>query len=176
MKDGGRAGSAGMRARRWTTALIVAELTLTLVLLSGAGLMMRSFMNLYRMDIGVDTSRLVSMQLMFPTRTYASLESRALFLQRLDDRLNGITRHRGSELDELPAVQRRVAAAVRDRRTGGHDGRAAAARRHGGGRLQILRCARGAHAPRPRVHGHGRRARARSDDHQSAARRHALPR
>jgi hypothetical protein len=38
-----------------TTGLIVAELTLTLVLLSGAGLMMRSFLNLYRMDIGVDT-------------------------------------------------------------------------------------------------------------------------
>ena len=103
MKDGGRAGSAGMRARRWTTALIVAELTLTLVLLSGAGLMMRSFMNLYQMDIGVDTSRLVSMQLLFPTRTYASLESRALFLQRLDDRLNGITSIAGaSSTNYLP--------------------------------------------------------------------------
>ncbi len=90
MKDGGRAGSAGMRARRWTAGLIVAELALTLVLLSGAGLMIRSFMNLYRMDIGVDTSRLVTMQLIFPTRTYESLESRALFLDRLDERLNGI--------------------------------------------------------------------------------------
>ena len=91
MKDGGRAGSAGMRARRWTTGLIVAELTLTLVLLSGAGLMMRSFLNLYHMDIGIDTSRLVAMQLIFPTRTYASLESRALFLQRVEERLGGIS-------------------------------------------------------------------------------------
>ena len=176
MKDGGRAGSAGMRARRWTTALIVAELTLTLVLLSGAGLMMRSFMNLYQMDIGVDTSRLVSMQLIFPTRTYASLESRALFLQRLDDRLNGITSIAGASSTNYLPFTRRIAAAVRDRRTGGHDGRTAAARRHGGGRLQILRRARGAHAPRQGVHGHGRRARARSHDRQSAARRHALPR
>ena len=96
MKDGGRSGSAGMRAGRWTTGLIVAELTLTLVLLSGAGLMMRSFMNLYRMDIGVDTSQLVAMQLIFPVRTYASLESRALFLQRLDDRLNGISAIEGA--------------------------------------------------------------------------------
>ena len=91
MKDGGRSGSSGMRARRWTAGLIVAELTLTLVLLSGAGLMIRSFLNLYRMDIGIDTSRLVTMQLIFPVRTYASLEARALFLQRLDDRLNGIS-------------------------------------------------------------------------------------
>jgi predicted permease len=103
MKDGGRAGSTGPRARRWTTALIVAELTLTLVLLSGAGLMIRSFMNLYHMDIGVDTSRLVTMQLVFPRQTYASLESRALFLQRLDDRLNGINTIAGaSSTNTLP--------------------------------------------------------------------------
>ncbi len=112
MKDGGRSGSAGLRARRWTTALIVAELTLTLVLLSGAGLMMRSFMNLYRMDIGIDTSRLVTMQLIFPSRTYSSLESRALFLQRLDDRLNGISAIEGaSSTNYLPfsgASQRRL--------------------------------------------------------------------
>jgi len=112
MKDGGRSGSAGSRARRWTTALIVAELTLTLVLLSGAGLMMRSFLNLYRMDIGVDTSRLVVMQLIFPTRTYSSLESRALFLQQVDDRLNGIGSIEGaSSSNYLPfsgASQRRL--------------------------------------------------------------------
>jgi len=90
MKDGGRSGSAGMRARRWTTGLIVAELSLTLVLLSGAGLMIRSFLNLYGMDIGIDTSRLIAMQLIFPARTYESLESRALFLQRVEERLGGI--------------------------------------------------------------------------------------
>jgi putative ABC transport system permease protein len=103
MKDGGRSGSAGMRARRWTTGLIVAELALTLVLLSGAGLMIRSFLNLYRMDIGIDTSRLVAMQLIFPTRTYESLESRALFLERLDERLNGIAAIAGaSSTNYLP--------------------------------------------------------------------------
>ena len=32
-----------MRARRWTGALMVAELTLTVVLLAGAGFMMRNF-------------------------------------------------------------------------------------------------------------------------------------
>jgi putative ABC transport system permease protein len=90
MKDGGRGGSAGLRARRWTTGLIVAELTLTLVLLSGAGLMLRSFLHLYQMDIGIDTSRLVAMQLIFPARKYANLEARALFLDRLDERLGGI--------------------------------------------------------------------------------------
>ena len=152
MKDGGRSGSAGMRARRWTTGLIVAELTLTLVLLSGAGLMMRSFLNLYRMDIGIDTSRLVAMQLIFPVRTYSSLEARALFLERLDERLNGISAIEGASSTELPAVQRRVAAAFRDRWTAGPDRRAAAARRDGRRRLQVLRCPGRAYAARPRVY------------------------
>ena len=96
MKDGGRSGSAGMRARRWTTGLIVAELTLTLVLLSAAGLMVRSFLHLYQMDIGVDTSRLVVMQLIFPARKYSSLEARASFLDRLDERLAGISAIEGA--------------------------------------------------------------------------------
>jgi predicted permease len=74
------------------------------VLLSGAGLMIRSFLNLYRMDIGVDTSRLVAMQLIFPVRTYSSLESRALFLERLEQRLNGISTIEGvSSTNYLPA-------------------------------------------------------------------------
>jgi putative ABC transport system permease protein len=82
----------------------VAELTLTLVLLSGAGLMMRSFLNLYRMDIGIDTSRLVAMQLIFPVRTYSSLESRALFLERMEERLNGISTIEGvSSTNYLPS-------------------------------------------------------------------------
>ena len=38
MKEGGgRSGTSGIRARRWTEALIVAEVVLTLVLLAGAG-------------------------------------------------------------------------------------------------------------------------------------------
>jgi ABC-type antimicrobial peptide transport system permease subunit len=39
LKDGGRGSSGGLRARRWTSVLIVVELALTLVLLAGAGFM-----------------------------------------------------------------------------------------------------------------------------------------
>ena len=57
LKEGGRSGSAGMRVRRWAGALVVAELALTLVLLAGAGFMMRNFMTMYRLDIGVRDRR-----------------------------------------------------------------------------------------------------------------------
>jgi predicted permease len=88
MKEGGRSGSGGVRARRWTAALIVAQLTLTLVLLAGAGFMMRSFVNLYQLEVGIDTSRMLTMGFILPTRKYTSMQSRIDFMQRMEERLN----------------------------------------------------------------------------------------
>src|SRR6185295_3739456 len=90
LKEGGRSGSSGMRARRWTSALIVAELALTLVLLAGAGLMMRSFLNLYRLDVGIETSQLLTMRLNLPNQKYPTPEQRWIFYERLDQRLAGL--------------------------------------------------------------------------------------
>ena len=87
LKEGGRSGSAGMRVRRWGSALVVAELALTLVLLAGAGFMMRNFMTMYRLDIGVETSRLLTMSLSLPDAKYPALEQRLAFYQQLQERL-----------------------------------------------------------------------------------------
>jgi predicted permease len=88
MKEGGRSGSGGLRARRWTAALIVTQLTLTLVLLAGAGFMMRSFVNLYNLEVGVDTSRMLTMGFILPTRKYTTVQSRVDFMRRMEERLN----------------------------------------------------------------------------------------
>jgi putative ABC transport system permease protein len=86
LKEGGRSGS-GLRARRWTSVLIVVELALTLVLLSGAGYMMRSLLVLYQRDIGVETAHVLTMRLQLPNRKYPTPELRRDFYKRLDDRL-----------------------------------------------------------------------------------------
>ena len=91
LKEGGRSGTSGVRARRWTSVLIVAELALTLVLLAGAGLMMRSFLTLYRLDVGVDTTHLLTMRLALPAQKYPTIESRRAFFEQLDQRLAGIS-------------------------------------------------------------------------------------
>jgi predicted permease len=90
LKEGGRSGSSGVRARRWTSGLLVAQVALTLVLLAGAAFMMRSFLVLYTTDIPIDTSRLLTMQLNMNDRKYPTPERRNTFVRQLDERLAGI--------------------------------------------------------------------------------------
>jgi len=90
LKDGNRSTTGGLRARRWSEGLIVAQLTLTVVLLAGAGLMLRSFLRLSQVDMGFDPARLVTMSIALPPQKYANFDDRIDFLQRLDQRLNAI--------------------------------------------------------------------------------------
>jgi len=104
LKEGGRSGGGGMRARRWTSALIVAELTLTMVLLAGAGFMMRSFLTLYRLDLGIETAHLTTMNLALPDRKYPTPEQRAAFYQRADERLGAIASIRAGTVASNPPM------------------------------------------------------------------------
>jgi len=87
LKEGGRSGSGGLRARRWTGGLIVAELALTVALLAGAGFMIRNFLTLYHTDLAIDTSRLVTMALALPERKYPAPAQRLHFYEQLRERL-----------------------------------------------------------------------------------------
>jgi predicted permease len=90
-ETGGRSGTGGMRARRWTSALIVVEVVLTLVLLAGAGFMMRSFLSLYRTEVGGDTSHVLTLRLYLPLAKYPRPDARAALARRLEERLRGVT-------------------------------------------------------------------------------------
>ena len=90
LKEGGRSGSSGIRAHRWTSGLLVVQVALTLVLLAGAGFMMRSFFMLYRLDLGFETPRLLTMQVNLNDRRYPTSEDRNAFARRLTERLAGI--------------------------------------------------------------------------------------
>ena len=90
LKEGGRTGAVGVRARWWTSVLIVGELALTLVLLAGAGFMMRSFVMLYQLDLGIDISPLVTATVSLPDRKYHENDQRVALFQRLEERLNTI--------------------------------------------------------------------------------------
>ena len=78
LKEGGRGAAGGPRARRMRSALVVAELALTVVLLIGAGLMVRSFMKLYDLNLGVDTEHLLTMRADLPATKFETPEKRRL--------------------------------------------------------------------------------------------------
>ena len=90
LKDGGRGATAGRRARRFSAAIVVAQIALTMTLLVGAGVMIRSFVTLYFIDIGIPVEGLVTMRVQLPAPKYASAESRREFFDRLAPTLRSI--------------------------------------------------------------------------------------
>jgi putative ABC transport system permease protein len=90
LKESGRGNAGGRRARWLASSMVVAELALTIVLLAGAGLMIRSFWKLYALDIGVDTSRMLTMRLSLAEKKYPTAEQRQLFYEELVPRLSAV--------------------------------------------------------------------------------------
>src|SRR5262245_23137217 len=70
IKEGGRAAGSSKDRRRLRNALVVTEVALSLVLLAGAGLLIRSFWRLQQVDTGFTTEQLLTMRLFPPASTY----------------------------------------------------------------------------------------------------------
>jgi putative ABC transport system permease protein len=90
LKEGGRGNAGGRRARWLTGTMVVLELALTLVLLVGAGLMVRSFVKLYTLDIGIKPDNLMAMDMRLPDRKYPTPDARRAFYDRLAPKLAAI--------------------------------------------------------------------------------------
>jgi putative ABC transport system permease protein len=70
LKDGSRQVGGGLRGKRLRHAFVIAEVALAVVLLVGAGLMLRTFASLQRVDTGLDTSNVITMRVSLPARKY----------------------------------------------------------------------------------------------------------
>jgi predicted permease len=81
LKDGGR-GSAGGARSRLRSALVIAEIALSLVLLVGASLFIRSFLNLQQARAGMDTAPLMTMRFYMPGDQYQSPDA---MVRRVDE-------------------------------------------------------------------------------------------
>ena len=82
LRDGGRGNAIGFRRNRLRSVLVVGEVALALVLLSGAGLLMRSFYRLQSMDPGFDPHGLLTFRTNLPSAKYKSDEQQAAFYRR----------------------------------------------------------------------------------------------
>lgn len=93
LKEGARGSAGNRRASRFGNGLVIAELALTVVLLCGAGLMLRSFAALNTADPGFNVDGLMRMRLQLPTAKYAAPDARVRFfaqLQPLVDAIPGV--------------------------------------------------------------------------------------
>ena len=94
LREGGRGSSGGPRKGRLSGLLVIAEMALAVVLLTGAGLMIRSFLKIYATDTGVNPKNVLVMRLMLPDAKYPKPDDKISFHDRLK-----------AKLDALPGVE-----------------------------------------------------------------------
>ena len=94
LKEGGRAGSEGARGRRLRSAVATIEIAVALVLLIGAGLLVRSYANMNRMDLGFDPRNVLALRLELPSARYGE-----------DAKITAFYHELASRLGSLPGVQ-----------------------------------------------------------------------
>ncbi len=114
LKDGGR-GSAGGARNRLRSILVVSEIALSLVLLVGASLFIRSFMNLQDARAGVDTAPLMTLRFYMPGSRYDAPDAIA---SRVEDVVRRV--------EALPGVVSAIASNMVPLSGGGSDGAVAA--------------------------------------------------
>jgi putative ABC transport system permease protein len=87
LKEGGLSTTTESGRRRMRNALVVSEMALALVLLTGAGLLVRTFLRLVSVDLGIDPANVVTMGLRLPDYKYSSARQQALFYRELLERI-----------------------------------------------------------------------------------------
>jgi len=94
LEDGTRQVGGGIRHRRLRQAFVVSEVALAVVLLIGAGLLLRSLNALWRVNPGYNTSNILTIRLQLPGLKYREDGDRIRFFNDLTSRL-----------DSMPGVQ-----------------------------------------------------------------------
>jgi predicted permease len=90
LKDGGRGATGGGSANSLSTLLVTGEMALAVVLLTGAGLMIRSFVNIYTADLGVRTANILTAAVRLPAAGYPDARAQIAFFEQLTARLRSI--------------------------------------------------------------------------------------
>ena len=90
LKEGGGKGAVGGERGRMRNALVVAEVALALTLLAGAGLLIRTFANLRRVDPGFDPGNVLTFEVAPNGERYETTAQNADYFGRALERLNGL--------------------------------------------------------------------------------------
>jgi len=107
LTDSGRATTAGSSRQRLRSVLVVSTIAIALVLLTGTGLMLNTFIRLVGVDPGFDTKNLLTFQLLLPTGEYFKDEGtrNGIAVVRPSPRLPLVFEQLLERLSKLPGVQ-----------------------------------------------------------------------
>jgi putative ABC transport system permease protein len=97
LKEGGRGSTSGRRHNRLRNALVVAEVSLALVLLTGAGLLLKSFVRLQNVNPGFNAKNVLTAEISLPALRYSDNQAQVNFFSELTrrvERLPGV-KHAG---------------------------------------------------------------------------------
>ena len=90
LRAGGRGGTEGSRLRRVRSGLVITQVAMALVLVVGAGLLVRSFQALQAVPLGVDAERVLTFEVHLPVARYPDGASRHAFHERFHDRIRDL--------------------------------------------------------------------------------------
>jgi putative ABC transport system permease protein len=89
LKEGGQANE-GRRSRRSHSTLIVVEVALALMLLTGAGLLIKSFIRLQQVELGFQTEGIYANRLELPAKKYGTPQRQVAFVEQVTERISGL--------------------------------------------------------------------------------------
>lgn len=90
LKEGSNKMSAGVHRRFLRQLLVVSEISLSIVLLIGAGLLIRSFSRLQEVDPGFKSDKLLTMSMTMPVTKYADAQKQRDFFQQILQQLRNV--------------------------------------------------------------------------------------
>ena len=94
---------------KFHSLLIVSEIAVTLVLLVGAGLMIRSFLRLHEVNPGFNTENMLTMRIWLPASRYGSNEQQTAFFQQVIDRIETVPAVRAvGAIQDIPLKANRM--------------------------------------------------------------------
>jgi putative ABC transport system permease protein len=90
LREGGRGGTSGRRGNRLRQLLSGAQVALVVILLTGAGLLLRSFIEIQRVQLGFRPERMLTMRVSLPGAKYREDAQRTAFYEALLERVRGL--------------------------------------------------------------------------------------
>jgi putative ABC transport system permease protein len=90
LKSATRSAAGNVASRRFRSALVIGEVCLSVMLLVGAGLLVRTMLKMQRADIGFEAAGLISARVQLPVERYTKREQRRVVYDQLMQRVRAI--------------------------------------------------------------------------------------